>query len=40
VVREDDYLAVESLRPAPGWSRPQYLGWAPVDVVLCGHRRR
>lgn len=34
VVREDDYLALEKLPPAPGWTPPRYIGYAPIERVL------
>lgn len=33
-VRIDDYLAIQDLKGAPGWSRPEYIGWTPPDVFL------
>ena len=39
-VRQDDYLAVQRLTPAAGWSPPQYIGWACVERVLRGYRPR
>ena len=33
-VRVDDYLALEQLSPAPGWTAPRYLGWVPLERVL------
>lgn len=38
VVRIDHYAAVEALEPAEGWTTPRYLGWAPVERILLGHR--
>jgi cell wall-associated NlpC family hydrolase len=35
-VRLDDYLAVQDLSPAGGWTKPSYIGWAPVSEVLKG----
>ena len=35
-VRVDQYLDIESLEAGPGWTRPEYIGWAPVSVVLEG----
>ncbi len=35
VVREDDYLAVETLGGG-GWSHPTYVGWVPVERILIG----
>ena len=37
-VRIDDYMSIESLGAAPGWEKPQYIGWVPIDVILVGHR--
>ena len=34
VIRVDDYLALEQLSPAPGWTAPHYLGWVPLERVL------
>jgi cell wall-associated NlpC family hydrolase len=39
-VRVDDYLAIERLRGAPGWTAPRYIGWVPVARFMQGHRRR
>ena len=33
-VRMDDYLAIQNLQGAPGWSRPEYIGWTPPEVFL------
>jgi cell wall-associated NlpC family hydrolase len=38
-VRIDDYLEVEKLGAAPGWSQPRYTGWAPIERVFRGYRR-
>lgn len=37
-VRLDDYLAIPTLAPAPGWGHPVWLGWAPLERVLAGSR--
>ena len=29
-VRVDNYLDVQNLQAAEGWTNPQYVGWAPV----------
>lgn len=34
IIRVDDYLALEQLSPAPGWTAPRYLGWVPLERVL------
>lgn len=38
VVREDDYLAVQELEGGAGWTRPVYIGWAPLEATLKGMR--
>jgi hypothetical protein len=35
-VRVDDYLDVEALEAAPGWTKPSYIGWAPASEILRG----
>ncbi len=39
-VRIDDYLDVQNLPPAPGWTPPQFIGWAPIERIFVGYRRR
>jgi len=39
-VRVDDYLAIQDLPNAPGWTAPRYIGWAPLERVLLGARTR
>jgi hypothetical protein len=39
-IRSDDYLELQSLIPAPGWTKLQYIGWAPVKRILRDCRRR
>ncbi len=39
-IRCDDYLELQSLLPAPGWTPPQYIGWVPVERILRGCRKR
>lgn len=39
-VRIDNYLDVQNLSTAPGWSKPQYIGWAPVERIFLGYRRK
>jgi hypothetical protein len=34
-VRIDDYLAIQDL-DAPGWTKPQYVGWVPTSAILRG----
>jgi cell wall-associated NlpC family hydrolase len=38
-VREDNYRAIEQLKGAPGWTSPRYIGWAPVERIMQGHRK-
>lgn len=38
-VRIDNYLDIQNLTPAPGWTKPRYIGWAPVERILQGHRK-
>jgi cell wall-associated NlpC family hydrolase len=35
-VRIDDVLGVEELVPAPGFEKPRYIGWTPVEKILRG----
>ncbi|MBN1877615.1 MAG: hypothetical protein JXA33_25555 [Anaerolineae bacterium] len=35
-VRIDNYLDIETLAPAAGWTKPHYIGWAPVSKILRG----
>lgn len=37
-VRENNYLDVQNLTPAPGWSNPEYIGWTPVERIFRGYR--
>lgn len=36
-VRIDPYMAVEKLKPAPGWRAPAYIGWPPFETIFIGH---
>jgi cell wall-associated NlpC family hydrolase len=38
VVRVDAIAEVENLPGAPGWTNPEYLGWAPPELILEGMR--
>jgi hypothetical protein len=38
-VRIDHYLDVQDLTPAPGWTRPQFIGWTPIERIFVGYRR-
>lgn len=33
-VRIDNYLEIQSLEPARGWTQPNFIGWAPVERIL------
>ncbi|MNI49744.1 hypothetical protein D3C73_1043690 [compost metagenome] len=35
-VRIDNYLEIENLTPAPSWTLPKFIGWAPVERILTG----
>ncbi len=37
-VRIDDYLDVQNLTPALGWTKPQFIGWAPIERIFVGYR--
>lgn len=37
-VRTDHYLEVQDLNPAPGWTKPKFIGWVPVEIILKDHR--
>jgi cell wall-associated NlpC family hydrolase len=39
-VREDDYLAIEHLQGAPGWTAPRYIGWTPVERIMQGYQKK
>ncbi len=39
-VRVDHYLDVENLSLAPGWSQPQFIGWAPIERIFVGYRQK
>jgi len=39
-VRQDHYLDVERLTPASGWRAPRCIGWAPVERVFVGYRKK
>ncbi len=39
-VRMDHYLAVQNLTLAPGWSKPQFIGWAPIERIFVGYRKQ
>jgi hypothetical protein len=39
-VRIEHYLDVQHLTPPPGWSKPQFIGWTPIERIFAGYRRR
>lgn len=39
-IRIDNYRAVEKLTTPAGFGQPSYIGWAPVERVMKGARRR
>jgi cell wall-associated NlpC family hydrolase len=40
LVRQDHYLDVEQLSPAPGWSPPRYIGWTAVERIFVGYQEQ
>jgi cell wall-associated NlpC family hydrolase len=38
-VRVDTIRAVEELDAGRGWTKPKYIGWAPVSKVLEGYKK-
>lgn len=38
-IRSDDYLEMQSLMPAPGWTKLKYIGWAPVETILRHYKK-
>jgi len=36
IVRVDTIAEMEKLDDSPGWSAPQYIGWAPAEQILIG----
>ncbi|HZH62705.1 MAG TPA: hypothetical protein VEY70_24745, partial [Metabacillus sp.] len=39
-VRIDHYLNVEKLTTAPGWGKPKFIGWVPVERIMQGFQRK
>lgn len=37
-VRIDNYLEMENLVTAPGWGKPKYIGWVPLERIMVGHK--
>lgn len=38
-IRIDNYLEIEDLTPAQGWTKPKYIGWVPVERIFKGYRK-
>jgi hypothetical protein len=34
IIRIDNYLEIQTLPNAPGWSAPKYLGWTSPEIFL------
>ena len=34
VIRINDYREIETLKSAPGWTAPKYIGWVSIEKVL------
>jgi hypothetical protein len=39
-VRLDGYLDIEKLPGPPGWTKPEYIGWVPVERLLQGYHKK
>lgn len=39
-VRIDNYLDVEKLMTAPGWEKPKFIGWVPLERIMVGYQRK
>ncbi len=39
-VRVDRYLDIETIITAPGWEKPRYIGWVPLERVLVGYQEK
>jgi hypothetical protein len=39
-VRIDHYLDVQNLTLAPGWTKPQFIGWTPIERIFVGYRKK
>ena len=39
-VRIDGYLDMQNLEPAPTWTAPRYIGWAPIERIFIGYRKK
>lgn len=39
-VRIDHYLEVEKLSTAPGWDKPKFIGWVPLERIMEGFQSK
>jgi cell wall-associated NlpC family hydrolase len=39
-IRIDNYLDIERLPSAPGWTKPKLIGWSPVERIFTGYRKK
>lgn len=39
-IRIDNYLDVENLSPAPGWTKLKYIGWVLVERIFQGYIKK
>lgn len=39
-IRVDNYLDIQNLSTAPGWTSPKFIGWAPVERIFMGYRKK
>lgn len=39
-VRIDNYFEVEKLNAAPGWEKPKFIGWVPLERVMIGFQSK
>jgi cell wall-associated NlpC family hydrolase len=39
-VRIDNYLDVVKLMAAPGWEKPKFIGWVPLERIMLGSQRK
>ncbi|WP_461614756.1 hypothetical protein [Clostridium sp. Marseille-QA1073] len=39
-VRIDNYLDIEKLVAAPGWEKPKFIGWVPLERIMLEFQRK
>lgn len=39
-IRIDKYMDIEKLEGAPGWTKPKYIGYAPIERILEGYIKK